>query len=162
MTTNDNGPTLQQLVLNNKGDLSYAGIADRSGGDLNAKGLQKLITSQFTAFPSPATLNGISRALGLPLQDVVLAAGRSLGLRLHDSNPDDLVLIGAKRLPSASQETLRSMAREMLNWMDGKYDRPSDATPAPDNVTEMPRRDWGNMAADRGEPGIDPEQLPDS
>ncbi len=147
MTTNQTGPTLQQLVLDNKGDLSYGSLAERAGGTLKPKGLQKLTTSQFTSFPSPETLQGISRALGLPLRDVVLAAGRSVGMRLHDSNPDDLTLVGAGQLPLSSREALRSMSREMLNWRDGKYDA-AEPSGTLDNVTTMPARDWGAMAAD--------------
>ncbi|MGP5220454.1 hypothetical protein [Arthrobacter rhombi] len=147
MTTNQTGPTLQQLVLDNKGELSYGSLADRSGGALKPRGLQKLVTTQFSSFPSPETLQGISRALGLPLREVVLAAGRSLGLRLHDANPDDLVLVGAGQLPLSSRDALRSMSREMLNWREGKYDTAEDGA-ALDNVTTMPTRNWDNMAAD--------------
>lgn len=147
MTTNQTGPTLQQLVLDNKGDLSYGSLAERSGGTLKSRGLQKLVTTQFTSFPSPETLQGISRALGLPLREVVLAAGRSVGLRLHDANPDDLVLVGAGQLPLSSRDALRSMSREMLNWREGKYDTTEHGS-APNNVTTLPTRHWDSMAAD--------------
>lgn len=163
MNSNETGPTLQQLILDTKSELdrSYANIANASHGVLTANGLQKLATSKFSAFPAPETLQGIADALGLSINEVVLAAARSLNINVRDSYQDDLILFGAKTLPRESQELLKSMAREMLAWQQGKYEK---ATRANNGEVVQLHPDYSEhgerLVADTGENDIDHDQLP--
>lgn len=170
MTQKHQGPTFQALVLKLKGDRSYETVAKAAGGFPNAKSLQRIVKDGFTRMPTPETFSGLSRALNVSQRDLVLAAARTLGIDIEDENPNDLQLIGAKRLPQESQELLIGMSREMQAWMDGVR----DAGPGPvaevaesaadhslDNVHQLPVPAWGSMAADSGDSDIDPDQLPD-
>ena len=123
--------------------------------------------------PNPETFEGLSRALNVRKRDLVLAAARTLGIDVGDDDQSDLILVGAKRLPLASQDLLVAMSREMQDWMDGKRDGvqdapeyietegSSDGAEVPDNVHHLRTPIWGRAAADKGEPGIDHDQLPD-
>ena len=72
---------LQQLIAAHKGPKSYRELAEQSGGRLEAKAFHSVATTATTAkLPSPAHLEGIASALGIPIRDVILAAATSAGL----------------------------------------------------------------------------------
>lgn len=153
------GPDFQTLVLTLKADRSYETISKLAGGTPTSRSLQALVQKGFTRMPNPETFEGLSRALNVRKRDLVLAAARTLGIDVGDDDQSDLVLVGAKRLPIESQELLMATSREMQAWLDGRRDVPSESRP--DNVHQLPVINWASKAADRGEPGIDPEQLPE-
>lgn len=160
---NNQAENFQQLVLRLKADKSYDAIEKLSGGAPTSRSLQKLVTKGFTRMPDPETFQGLSRALNVSQRDLVLAAARTLGIYIEAENPADLTLIGAGRLPNESQELLRSTSRELQRWMEreqianSKTDAPDPAVDAEVHELFPTRR----MAADKGEPGLDPEQLPE-
>lgn len=154
MTTNS-GPTLQELVLRLKGDRSYDALEKAAGGIPTSRALQKLVNNGFTRMPNPETFRGLSRALNVSQRELVLAAARTLGIDIEAENPNDLLLIGAGRLPQKSQDLLTSTSRELQRWMD-KAAQQADSMA---DVHELFSED--RVAADRGQPGVDPEQLPE-
>lgn len=83
---------LQVLIAEHKGKRSYATLADASGGLISAAIFQRVATNDAIAFPNVGTLQGVATALNVPINDVVLAAGRSAGLDtqpmpdVHDLN----------------------------------------------------------------------------
>lgn len=148
--TKNPGPNFQQLVLTHKKDDSYETISKRAGGVPKARALQSIVKDGFTRWPSAETFAGLSRALNVSQRELVLAAARTLGIDVEDENPNDLLLIGAKRLPYESQQMLVEMSVELQNWLDG---RRQTAGPAHDNVVQFPtskpeenRPDFARMA----------------
>lgn len=171
----------QQLILRLKSDKSYDTIERLAGGQPTGRSLQKLVSNGFTRMPDPETFQGLSRALNVSQRELVLAAARTLGIDIEAENPNDLVLVGAGRLPQRSQEALINMSRELqylreseltyreeflrhedmirrinsgefehLNLMD-----PINFAPDENSVDRL------GLAADKGQPGVDPEQLPE-
>lgn len=134
MTTNP-GPNFQQLVLSHKKDDSYETISKRAGGVPKARALQSIVKDGFTRWPTAETFAGLSRALNVSQRELVLAAARTLGIDVEPENPNDLLLVGAGRLPDESQKMLRDTSAELQNWLDG---RRQVAAPAPDNVVQFP------------------------
>lgn len=174
MTSNKQAPDFQTLVLQHKGDRSYETIAKLAGGLPKAKALQAIVQKGFTRMPNPETFEGLSRALNVRKRDLVLAAARTLGIDVGDDDQSDLILVGAKRLPLASQDLLVAMSREMQDWMDGKRagtvagpeyvetgEAEDEGAEVPNNVHHLRTPTWERAAADKGESGIDHDQLPD-
>lgn len=120
MNKTPQGPDFQTLILNLKRDRSYETISKLAGGQPKAKALQQIVQKGFTRLPDVATFDGLSAALNVSRRDLVLAAARTLGIDVGDDDQNDLVLIGAKRLPQESQDLLVSMSREMQAWKDGQ------------------------------------------
>lgn len=133
--TKNPGPNFQQLVLTHKQDDSYETISKRAGGVPKARALQSIVKDGFTRWPTAETFAGLSRALNVSQRELVLAAARTLGIDVEDENPNDLLLIGAKRLPYESQQMLVDMSVELQNWLDG---RRQTIVPGPDNVVQFP------------------------
>lgn len=156
---NNKAENFQQLVLRLKADKSYDAIEKLSGGAPTSRSLQKLVTKGFTRMPDPETFQGLSRALNVSQRDLVLAAARTLGIYIEAENPADLTLIGAGRLPNESQELLRSTSRELQRWMEREnrsVPTVGDSTPTAEVRELFPTE---RIAADKGQPGVDPEQL---
>ena len=151
----------QQLVLRLKSDKSYDTIEKLAGGAPTSRSLQKLVTKGFTRMPDPETFQGLSRALNVSQRDLVLAAARTLGIYIEAENPADLTLIGAGRLPNESQELLRSTSRELQRWMDRDTERLQEGDRSSNSAEVHELFPAERMAADKGEKGVDPEQLPE-
>lgn len=116
--TASSGPALQELVLRLKGDRSYDALEKAAGGIPSSRALQKLVNNGFTRMPNPETFRGLSRALNVSQRELVLAAARTLGIDVEAENPNDLLLVGAGRLPQESQNLLKSTSRELQRWME--------------------------------------------
>ena len=151
MTMTSTGLTLQQLIKDRKGDRSYQRVSKDSGGKPTFQTLASLAEKPMKSFPSKETIEGLERGLGVPAREIILAAARSLNINV--SGDADLVIAGAGRLPVASQALLYSMAHEMLNLQEGKYD-PAET-----------QQDWTQaeyrLAADRGDENIAHDQIAD-
>jgi hypothetical protein len=61
-------------------------------------------------FPAPETIKAFAVGLGVSETEVLLAAGRSLGLDVGLNNETDLILPGAGSLGAADRDVLASMA----------------------------------------------------
>lgn len=111
---NVENPTLQALVADRKGGRSYEQLAALSGGRLSRARIQQIATREMKAFPDAATLAGLARALDVPVQEVVLATARSLGLEVRGGTSGDALLVpGGKNLSAPAQDALLTMAREL-------------------------------------------------
>ncbi|KQN99657.1 hypothetical protein ASF21_12680 [Arthrobacter sp. Leaf234] len=137
------GETLQRLILDAKGEKSYARLSRDCGGNPSTNRLQALATGAVRAFPDADTIKGISRGLNVSVTRIVLAAARSLELSVNDSDPTELVLQGAGSLPAESRELLVSMSRQLQQ----AYATPWGET-----------RDDVELAARVGDHGVDPEE----
>lgn len=157
---------LQALILNHKGDRSYARLSAACGGVPSTVNAQRLATKPIKDFPTVDVLMGLSRGLGVRLIDVLHAAAVSVGMPIHASSDNDLLIPEAGRLPEESRRLLLDTAQNMLWWMEqvdaaapeGVEDSAEDA---PNNVHPFPAPNWAQAAADKGEAGIDHDQLPD-
>lgn len=116
MTKHDSSArTLEQLVLDHKGDRSYDRLGKDCGNNPTGKRLQQITTMGIKNFPDPDTIRGLSRGLGVSITDVVLASARSLGLSVaSDPTSGALVLADVAELPSSARQALTSVAREMV------------------------------------------------
>jgi hypothetical protein len=114
MAQQHTGPTLAQLIAERKGERSYGRLADDCGNYPTRKRLQQLATSDLHTFPDPDTIRGLGLGLGASVTEVTLACARSIGLPVAGSDPTELCIAGAGELPSASQELLLSLARDLI------------------------------------------------
>lgn len=111
---NVENPTLQALVADRKGDRSYEQLAALSEGRLSRARIQQIATREMKAFPDAVTLAGLAQALDVPVQEVVLATARSLGLEVRGGASGDALLVpGGRNLSTPAQEALLTMAREL-------------------------------------------------
>ncbi|MGO2361181.1 MAG: hypothetical protein ACTH6N_08615 [Brachybacterium tyrofermentans] len=111
---NVENPKLQALVADRKGDRSYEQLAALSGGRLSRARIQQIATRDMKAFPDAATLAGLAQALDVPVQEVVLASARSLGLEVRGGASGDALLVpGGRLLSTPAQDALLTMAREL-------------------------------------------------
>lgn len=158
---------LQNLILNHKGDRSFARLSVACGGTPTTVNLHRLATGSLKNFPTADVLMGLSKGLGVRAIDVLHAAAVSVGMPIHSAAGEDLIVPGAGRLPDASRRLVVEMAENMLWWQEqvetaaNAPELPLEADNVPDNVHQLPAIDWASKAADRGESGIDPEELPE-
>lgn len=157
---------LQALILNHKGDRSYARLSVACGGIPSTVNAQRLATKPIKDFPTVDVLMGLSKGLGVRLIDVLHAAAVSVGMPIHASSDNDLLIPEAGRLPDESRRLLIGTAENMLWWMEQVeateiLDGGDNSAETPDNVHQLPAPQWERAAADKGDSGIDPEQLPD-
>lgn len=155
---------LHELILNHKGDRSYARLSAACGGVPSTVNAQRLATKPIKHFPTVEVLAGLSKGLGVRMIDVLHAAAISVGMPIHASADDDLLVPDAGRLPEESRRLLLDTAQNMLWWMEqveasSAVDDPADGVP--ENVHQFPAPSWTQAAADKGEAGIDHDQLPD-
>lgn len=156
-------PTLQALVADRKGDRSYEQLAALSDGRLSRARIQQIATREMRAFPDAATLAGLAQALDVPVQEVVLATARSLGLEVRSGASGDALLVpGGKKLSTPAQEALLTMARELTKAgaTDGERDTTSLGRDAqPDGLTKHAGAQHPAPGADdtnQGGPDADP------
>ena len=113
------GPTLASLMLEVKGDRSFRELMEKAAGLGYSS---KLSTWQqwgdpgYTRklLPDPATIRAFSRGLGIAETEVLMAAGRQVGLDVGTGNAVDLVLPGAGGLPPEDRNILASLAAVLV------------------------------------------------
>lgn len=160
VSVNVENPTLQALVADRKGDRSYERLAALSGGRLSRARIQQIATREMKSFPDAATLAGLAQALDVPVQEVVLATARSLGLEVRGGVHGDALLVpGGKRLSSPAQDALLTMARELskAGAQDGEReaagverDAQRDGINPGERRRELTRDDFDRAADDSG------------
>lgn len=114
MTTDNNQPTLPELILTKKGDRTFARLSRDCGGNPTDRRLNGMVHNPMKAFPDAETMERLAIGLRVNVLDVLLASARSLGLPVLASDPGSLILAGAGHLPSSAKESLAEMARELL------------------------------------------------
>ncbi|MBG6085861.1 hypothetical protein [Zhihengliuella flava] len=162
---------LQRLIQERRGNRSYESLSRDCGGTPAKPNLVRLATDEYKSFPRPDAMIGLAKGLKVRVQDIVVASAISCGIQLPKGlagSSDDLVIPGAGKLPDESRSMLEELAGNMLWWQEqveaerskAGDSKAAEGDDAVDNVTEL-RPDWGRMAADTGEPGVDPEQQPE-
>lgn len=113
------GPTLALLIQQAKGDRSFRELKDRAEG----VGLHSTLSSwqqwampdyERKLLPDPATVRAFAAGLGVSETEVLLAAGRQVGLDVGEGNETDLVLPGAGGLPPEDRNVLASLAAVLV------------------------------------------------
>lgn len=148
---------IQRLIADRRGDRSMESLSKACGGIPTRANLQRMATTEVKTFPTNEVILGLAKGLQVRAMDVVLAFCASLGLPLPDSHTD-LILPGAGNLPEASQRIIRETADNMLWWQEQAVISKSN----PEAVGEVHNLfPADRIAASKGEPGVDPEQLPE-
>ena len=153
MTIGNTPPNLAQLILAKKGDRSYAKLARDCGGAPTDRRLNSLVLRPMNQFPDIDTMRGLAIGLRVDVSEVVLAAARSLGLQIAESNPGSLIVPGAGHLPGSAQETLISMAAELM-----KLQRTSSATRHFTDFQAQLRQEFAHNARLRRVPAVAVEE----
>lgn len=158
MNKNHHEHGIQRLIQVRRGDRSMESLSRACGGNPTRANLQRMATEPTKSFPKdPDVIRGLAKGLGVRVSDVVAAFAISLGLPM-DSYEDDLTLPGAGRLPEPSQRVLRETASNMLWWQE----QAAIAKNEPETMGEVHELfPADRIAASKGEPGVDPEQLPE-
>ncbi|MGH3651597.1 hypothetical protein [Glutamicibacter sp.] len=158
MNTNPN-QGIRELILNKRGDRSLESLSKACGGVPTRANLDRLINRPVLSWPKEnAVILGLARGLGVRVIDVVTAYAASLGLPV-ETDTSNLTLQGAGNLPEASQRVLRETADNMLWWQEQSHIASDGANAPTADVHELFPAD--RVAASKGEPGVDPEQLPE-
>ena len=157
MNTNPN-QGIRELILNKRGDRSLESLSKACGGVPTRANLDRLINRPVLSWPKEnAVILGLAKGLGVRVIDVVTAYATSLGLPV-DTDTSSLTLPGAGNLPEASQRIIRETADNMLWWQEQSVIANSD----PETIGEVRQLfPADRIAASKGEPGVDPEQLPE-
>lgn len=158
MNTNPN-QGIRELILNKRGDRSLESLSKACGGVPTRANLDRLINRPVLSWPKEnAVILGLARGLGVRVIDVVTAYAASLGLPV-ETDTSNLTIQGAGNLPEASQRVLRETADNMLWWQEQSIIASDGANDPTADVHEL--FPAGRIAASKGEPGVDPEQLPE-
>lgn len=150
---------IRELILNKRGDRSLEALSRACGGTPTRANLDRLINKPVLSWPKEnAVIIGLAKGLGVRVIDVVTAYAESLGLPIV-SDMHDMTLPGAGALPESSQRVLRDMSENMLWWQEQAEISHAEQEVA--SVHELFPLDEQRLAADKGDKGIDPEQLPE-
>lgn len=112
-------PDLQTLLTDRQGGRSYARLSEDCGGNPTDKRLNQIAKHGIRSFPDAGTIEGLSTGLNVSVTTVVMAAARSLGLRVAPSDPDAITVDGIGGLPASSRDLIVSVAREMVQLHAG-------------------------------------------
>lgn len=154
---------IRELILNKRGDRSLESLSKACGGTPTRANLDRLINRPVLSWPKEnAVILGLAKGLSVRVSDVVTAYAVSLGLPMG-SESSNLVLEEAGALPLESQRVLRDVANNMLWWQEQVELAAHNPGPAAEDsdVHQLFPVDESRLAADKGQPGVDPEQLPD-
>lgn len=113
MTAYTPAPTIARLLIERKGERSYARLAEDCGGVPAGRRLQQMATRPLRNFPDPDTIRAIARGLQVSVTDVVLASARSLGLDVGAGTAGLFVPDGEK-LTAQGQDAVLRVAATLL------------------------------------------------
>ncbi|MGP9528185.1 hypothetical protein [Glutamicibacter sp. AOP5-A2-18] len=150
---------IRDLILNKRGDRSLESLSKACGGVPTRANLDRLINRPVLSWPKEnAVILGLARGLGVRVIDVVTAYAASLGLPV-ETDTSNLTLQGAGSLPETSQRIIRETAENMMWWQEQTSISDNSEDSDIGEVHELfPET---RVAADKGDQGIDPEQLPE-
>jgi hypothetical protein len=111
---------LAELFARHKGERSYREMREKAlgfGHDTTLVSWQQWARKGYarTQFPNPETIRAFAAGLGVSETEVLLAAGRSLGLDVGLDNDTDLILPGAGILSAADRDALATMAALLVS-----------------------------------------------
>lgn len=113
------GETLAVLIADTKGARSFRELQERAaelGAPSTLSSWQQWANPDFERklLPDPATVRAFARGLGVSETEVLMAAGRQVGLDVGEGNQTDLVLPGAGHLPPEDRNVLASLAAVLV------------------------------------------------
>lgn len=123
---------LSELIINAKGDRSYAQLSRACGGNPTAARIFQMVDEKLKEFPRPSTLKGLSQGLGVSEKAIVLAAAESLGLRIDATGSllETLLPEDTEALTSEQIGLILGMVRQLLNVdTSGDMDPPNAVDP---------------------------------
>lgn len=122
-------PKLADLIqaARKGGDVSYERLSQACGGQPSAKRLHQLQNGVMKSFPDPDTIKSLSRGTGFSVLEVLLAAARSLELRVPALDEDALRIYGLSAIPDRVQDLMQELGREIVILAEGKL--AADAQP---------------------------------
>ena len=147
---------LESLILNHKGDRSFDDLSRACGGSPTGKRLHQIVSRPMKNFPDPETIKNIARGLNLPATEILLAAARSLGIRVAPSDETSLTLQEAGLLPRAQQQLLIEISRALIEGQEARKRLVAESPAEP----ASPTQDAYSLAAHKGHQGISPYDLP--
>jgi hypothetical protein len=145
---------------------SFEAMSRACGGVPTGKRLFQLINSPLKNFPDPDTIRGLQRATGASTTEIVMAAARSLGLDVTETDPDALHVPGISGASDAARQALLEIGWELSTLSAQAAAAPTPAAPSATTRetaerkrpprggdrrrgTELPEN-WQDLAAYRG------------
>lgn len=148
--------TLSRLInlARRGGEVSYERLSKACGGTPTAKRLHQFENGELKNFPDPETLRALARGTGFSVTEIIMAAGRSLGLPVTDDDPDTLRIYGISQAPEKAVNLLRDLGREVAQLA-----AEASATPEPAAPGEL-TQDMLDLASHKGDRHVGPHDLP--
>lgn len=149
--------TLSRLINLSRrgGEVSYERLSKACGGTPSAKRLHQLENGELKNFPDPDTIRSLAQGTGFSVTEIILAAGRSLGLQVTDDDPDALRIFGISEAPERVVSLLRDLGRAVAQMATEAKSTPDRSTP--EDLTQ----DMHDLAAHKGDQNIGPYDLPE-
>lgn len=122
-------PKLADLIqaARKGGEVSYERLSQACGGQPSAKRLHQLQNGAMRSFPDPDTIKSLSKGTGFSVLEILLAAARSLDLRVPALDEDALRIYGLSAIPERVQDLMKELGREIVVLAEGKI--AADAQP---------------------------------
>ncbi|MEA5454633.1 hypothetical protein SPF06_07855 [Sinomonas sp. JGH33] len=128
---------------------SFEAMSRACGGVPTGKRLFQLVNSPLKNFPDPDTIRGLQRATGASTTEIVMAAARSLGLEVADTDPDALHVPGISHAPDPAREALLALGREVAALAEAASSSPVRSARGRRKPTDLPSN-WQDLAAYQG------------
>lgn len=105
-----------KLILVLKGDRSYEQLSKDCGGSPTSGRIQQLASRQQNTFPSPESIRGLAKGLGVKPYIIVQAVGASLDLWDENEPTGNAMALpeGAEHLTTGQHSAVVSMIRELV------------------------------------------------
>jgi hypothetical protein len=117
--------SLQDLIRTLKGDRTYLGLEEASGGVVKAQRWNQIVNGiRISEFPEPRTIEAMSKALNVNVEVLVLAFARAVGLDVqrHRSMFADLLPPMVDKLTDADRDYILNTVRFLADKVPGGDD----------------------------------------
>lgn len=112
--------TIDQLITELRGNRTYEQLAEDCGGFPSFSRIAAMAKKGITAFPSPETIQGLARGLGVSTGDIVESCGASLGLWEEGKNRTPIALPqGSEKLTATQKAAIVGVVREFIKSNQG-------------------------------------------
>lgn len=121
---------------------TYDALAKACGGVPARQRLFQLINAPLKNFPDPETIRGLSLGTGYSVTDIIMAAARSLGLSVRDTDPDSVRISGLNALPASTREAYLHLGRELTGLANSQeqHDQAHPAQEPPADIRKAGKR----------------------
>lgn len=143
-TSTTNELTLQDLILTLKGDRTYLGLEEASGGVVKAQRWNQIANNlRVNEFPEPRTIEAMARALNVEVEVLVLAFARAVGLHVPHRRSlfAELLPPMVDSLTTRQRDAVLGVIRAMNDREEEERDdNPEAAPPQPPKSEPPPKR----------------------